>query len=632
MANRYANLVGSNKIKDEYAKINAGFDAVQAEMDAVNAELDQKADRAFAQVNGMQAGTKDDALTIAGGPGITVTENPNNKTVIVTATGTATPGPHGSAHLEFGADPIPYATLTEGGLMSAADKQMLSSHGSRHAGGGEDPIPEATTTMSGLMSAEDKAIFENKKSPSFFELYRKRIALQLPLRPPEYDSIISTYNYNYIYPQSFAIDETTNELFIVFSSSGGTNTWQWIAVYDWPSGTHKTTFSAGSGIGEGIYIQHESGTRYLYVRGDTSGSIGKYDITNLPGSLSRLTPTAEFAVDLQAAFTARNGVFYVESNTHPVGVKLRRYLFTVFDSDLMTRLGEVKFNIFHSGDLNEYKDYIPKRQGIAAGDGYFVAAYGGIYQGGTKTNEMIQGIMLMDGSGKPRMHCLLDPQKMMDVLVANGVNCSRIENEGAFVTSDNRIYTLYVTVGAETASSDGIVIFEELSNAPDSIDFRSAAFNPVSFPDTDSYWPNRIQGNNIYNPITGQKFQSLNEIMDFMVATDCRTFDFYTSSAGTITDINGVNLPGSSHISIFNMNNNTFFYSIRSVSKNEYYLVNGSPRVQTKAMFPAEFRPATSGDPVTNGDLIIVKTSDTQLTFKVRGSDGVVRSASLTLS
>ena len=118
MANRYANLVGSNKIKDEWQKINQGFDAVQAEMD-------QKADRAFAQVNDLPADTKADTITFEGGTGITITTNPNEKKVTVTATGTATPGAHGSAHTEFGADPIPLATPTEGGLMSAADKAKL---------------------------------------------------------------------------------------------------------------------------------------------------------------------------------------------------------------------------------------------------------------------------------------------------------------------------------------------------------------------------------------------------------------------------------------------------------------------------------------------------------------------------
>lgn len=46
MANRYANLVGSNKIKDEYGKINTGFDSVQADIDQLQVDLDQEiADR-----------------------------------------------------------------------------------------------------------------------------------------------------------------------------------------------------------------------------------------------------------------------------------------------------------------------------------------------------------------------------------------------------------------------------------------------------------------------------------------------------------------------------------------------------------------------------------------------------------
>lgn len=39
MANRYANLIGTNKIKDEYIKINEGFDEVQEEQDAQNTKM-----------------------------------------------------------------------------------------------------------------------------------------------------------------------------------------------------------------------------------------------------------------------------------------------------------------------------------------------------------------------------------------------------------------------------------------------------------------------------------------------------------------------------------------------------------------------------------------------------------------
>lgn len=44
------------------------------------------------------------------------------------------------------------------------------------------------------------------------------------------------------------------------------------------------------------------------------------------------------------------------------------------------------------------------------------------------------------------------------------------------------------------------------------------------------------------------------------------------------------------------------------------------------------FAPPASTTPAANGDLVVQATSNTSLTFKYKGSDGVVRSASLTLS
>jgi hypothetical protein len=62
---------------------------------------------AFAQVNDVVAAAETDTLTIEGGTGITISTNPTTKKVIVTATGEATPGPHGTSHNIDGADPIP---------------------------------------------------------------------------------------------------------------------------------------------------------------------------------------------------------------------------------------------------------------------------------------------------------------------------------------------------------------------------------------------------------------------------------------------------------------------------------------------------------------------------------------------
>ncbi|MGG1878253.1 hypothetical protein ABDI30_11885 [Paenibacillus cisolokensis] len=185
MANRYANLVGTKKISEDFNNINIGFDRVQADMDtnkgvaeahinntgihvtpSQKAEWDAKApgstldelhdhmadqavhvtqadhdkldsiedgaevnQPAFAKVNDIEAADPSDAVTIKGGIGITVTTNPNSNEVEITATGDAAPGAHGPTHTEYGADPIPAATVDEGGIMSAEQVAELITHG-----------------------------------------------------------------------------------------------------------------------------------------------------------------------------------------------------------------------------------------------------------------------------------------------------------------------------------------------------------------------------------------------------------------------------------------------------------------------------------------------------------------------
>lgn len=66
MANRYANLVGSNKIKDEWQKINTGFDRVQQDVDQLQADLAQEiADREAAVEYVDQ---RVDNIIVGGGP------------------------------------------------------------------------------------------------------------------------------------------------------------------------------------------------------------------------------------------------------------------------------------------------------------------------------------------------------------------------------------------------------------------------------------------------------------------------------------------------------------------------------------------------------------------------------------
>jgi len=87
------------------------------------AEVNQNA---FSKVNDIPATSKTDTVKIVGGTGIAITTNPADKSVNITATGTATPGKHASSHLNDGSDPIPEATTVRSGLMSAQDNRTSS--------------------------------------------------------------------------------------------------------------------------------------------------------------------------------------------------------------------------------------------------------------------------------------------------------------------------------------------------------------------------------------------------------------------------------------------------------------------------------------------------------------------------
>lgn len=96
------------------------------------AEVNQSA---FSKVNDVNATTKTDVLTITGGTGITVTTNPAGKTMTITATGQATPGPHASTHITGGADVIPDAVIGgNSGLMSGTDAQFVRVDGETKTG------------------------------------------------------------------------------------------------------------------------------------------------------------------------------------------------------------------------------------------------------------------------------------------------------------------------------------------------------------------------------------------------------------------------------------------------------------------------------------------------------------------
>ncbi|BFH60756.1 hypothetical protein [Paenibacillus azoreducens] len=259
MPNRYANLIGSKKISEDFNNINIGFDRVQAEMDAnkdttdkhiadkdihvtkakkdewdskapgstqtdlkahtdnadihvtkaKKAEWDSKAagalqgtvdthiadkvahltkdehekltklkeggeanQNAFSKVNDIGATNPSDSITIKNGTGIKVTTNVSTKEVTITATGEATPGPHGESHDPGGADPIPaLVALVEKvdsqdediqQAAAQANEALAKAQAAQQAADAAQATADAAETPTGAQTKADQALKDAK--------------------------------------------------------------------------------------------------------------------------------------------------------------------------------------------------------------------------------------------------------------------------------------------------------------------------------------------------------------------------------------------------------------------------------------------------------------------------------------
>ncbi len=420
------------------------------------------------------------------------------------------------------------------------------------------------------------------------KLYRKSVFKKLPLRFPDYDSIVSQEGVSYIYPQSFTIDWDNNEIFILYSpNEQATSTKRWVVVYDLNTKAYKVCFHAGDSGGEGIVVKTEGADRYLYVK-TTGFSLGKFLITTLPANKSDLTPVTSYDIGLYYDFSYRDGLWLIEQGGAPIGNIVTRTHFKYYD-DNFNQIGSIDITPETGGYFNtDYSNYIPKRQGIALGDGYIVQGAGGFYgQNNAIIPYAYQGIKILNMDGSLKEEGVVDPSQLINQLNSIGIKANRIETEGVHVSPNEDIYSLVVTNGSTSdiiTLSEGIVIFKEQSEDKDSLNLKPYALNyPKLSRQTveNGVFPRATDGN-MYDPYKGTVMDTLDKILDFMIGVSLKQFRFYSSSV-SVADINGVTIPGSNLITIRNANNGMFMVDYFSnVSTCKTFTIYGSSGSRTQ--------------------------------------------------
>lgn len=408
------------------------------------------------------------------------------------------------------------------------------------------------------------ASLQKEKAPTN-ALYKKEIWKKLPLKFPDYEDIVVLTGNTYIYPQSFALDEQRREIFVNYS--GGpviVDNRRWIAVWDMDTLEYKTVFAAGNAGGEGTVVKYENGIRFLYVK-TRNHVLGRFNIDKTPERMAQLKPLKEFDINVEWQFNYNSGIWYVTTPSAPTGTKVTKTVLELYD-DNFERIGTVAFDITDGGFFNtDYATKLPKRQGFAVGNGKVYFNMGGYAKKGDPTYWGYQGLKVFSNNGTLLDEGLISGQGFIRVLEDNGLMSDIIESEGVQVGEDGSVYTLTVHQSRHVSSSnkEGIIIFKEESPSEKAIDFGSAsATTPLM--STNNYanrsFPRSTDGL-MYDPLTGQKLDTMQRILDFMSNTDFPRFEFYTSAVN-VTDLDGSSFEPTRKIVIENANNNTFVMTL----------------------------------------------------------------------
>ncbi|WP_025328926.1 gp53-like domain-containing protein [Bibersteinia trehalosi] len=405
----------------------------------------------------------------------------------------------------------------------------------------------------------------NRRRPS---LTKKRIKLDIPLVFDGYESELSAANLTdatgYIYPGSFAIDEQTNELVILYGGS-----WDRAPMYlvarDFDTGEQKWWVKLNTtSIGEGISINYDYGSRKAFIAGRQDGFLNEFDLSNITSGTT-LDITASYNVGVYNQFSYDNGIWAFERNAPFIAGFIARNTIDFYDKNF-NLLNSTSLPMWSSGYVtkttNDYAKYLHKRQGFALKGDKLYCAFGGAHDNNTPAVcTEYQGTKIFNLAGDCLEEAMLEPIAMRKILtkhLGKQSELRRIENEGIVVTSKGEVYTLYIyhsrATSFETRKKEGIVIFQELTDAGDCVDY-SAALTYTAQPDFMSLrrMPRGTSGKMI-DPLTGKEITQMSEIFKFLRELNISDVLFDTGGFTNITDIDGELLKSGLLVRIVNQN------------------------------------------------------------------------------
>ena len=369
--------------------------------------------------------------------------------------------------------------------------------------------------------------------------YRKRLALSLATRHPEFDYLLNTLDVRF-YPQALVIDEYAGKLLLI----DGVEPSRTVLMYNWPSGTFdRMFFLSATLVSEGAIIKVENGIKYLYMR-STGDRLARWDITNYPASRSTIAPAA-FGTSVVAGLctTYRNGRWTLGDTTVDYTGLRSRGRFALFDDSFAIKgaldCGRWQLGIYagQDGDTS-----MTKTQGICDTGYGIVACMGGQQLAANAESPYGSiGTRTFNYDGKMIGEALCTSAGLRAVLTsAYGLAPTQTEAEGIVCLSNGEVYSLIVTNGwgDAAAATQGMTILQEFDSR--GADFSAAAIaRSQSLGDfgTLTTTPSGTQLVNFASPAT--PVTTVTQLITAMVQSGLKVFEWRPDQI-SILDVSGV--------------------------------------------------------------------------------------------
>lgn len=413
------------------------------------------------------------------------------------------------------------------------------------------------------------------------DVYFRTIVAEIPFWDVHTQFFNTTYGQT-PYPQAFAFDDTTNELFVLRNAGSPATAHIWVYDVDPDSRTWtlKTVFSTGRAWGESLVIRWVGGVRWLYSNafGGTNGTGDVYrcDITTYPALYAAVTTIEDFPLVKGYSQMAFDGNTFAVQSRATFKTHQRRYVFELWDADLANKLGEVDFTYAVNGTLvGQYSELRQKSQGVAIHNGHYCFGIGGDWVSGTHDADdayLHQGLMICGADGRRIAAGLARPDEFVSIRDSdvNGLSYAgnMIENEGLAVYQGD-LHALWMCTSPSVADdpgreNEGFIITRELSQDKERIDFRSAA-RVIPTWDPERYGAILHQPIAApIDPINGATLDSFLKICTFMKDSSLSQFRFY--GTGTLLDLNSVAVDvNAKFVEVLNGNGSTFLITITAV-------------------------------------------------------------------